>query len=108
MADSADKKEKKFSEAVNIREKRKLRARKKKGHSLWFGLGTFGLVGWSVAIPMVVCIFIGIWLDSRYPGQYAWTLMLLAIGLILGCLNAWTWINRERKNIKKERENHEH
>nr|WP_320015618.1 AtpZ/AtpI family protein [uncultured Desulfobacter sp.] len=108
MTDTTDKNEKKFSEAVDVREIRKLRARKKKGHFLWFGLGTFGIVGWSVAIPMVVCIFIGIWLDSRYPGQYAWTLMLLAIGLILGCLNAWTWISRERKNIKKERENHEH
>ncbi len=69
MADTADKKEKKFSEAVDIREKRKLRARRKKEHPLWFGLGMFGLVGWSVAIPMVVCIFIGIWMDSRYPGQ---------------------------------------
>ena len=106
MPDTSNNKEKPFSNAVDVREKRKLRARRKKEEPLWFGLGMFGVVGWSVAIPMVVCIFIGIWIDSKYPGQYSWTLMLLAIGLILGCLNAWTWVNRERKNIKKERENH--
>ena len=106
MCDSPENKEKGFSDAVDTREKRKIRARKKKEEPLWFGLGMFGLVGWSVAIPMVICIFIGIWMDSKYSGQYSWTLMFLAIGLILGCVNAWTWMNRERKNIKKERENH--
>ena len=103
--DEIPEKEKAFSHAVEIREKRRLRAGKKKGETFWFGLGTFGLVGWSVALPMVGAVFLGIWIDSKYPGGYSWTLMLLVFGLVLGCFNAWTWISRQRKNIKQEREN---
>ena len=64
-------------------------------HSAWFGLGMFGLVGWSVAIPALGGIALGLWLDKRWPGQPSWTLTLLFIGIILGCVNAWYWIRQE-------------
>ena len=89
---------------MDIREKRKIRAGKKRQDQFWFGLGMFGLVGWSVAVPTVMGIFIGIWIDIKHPGQYSWTLMLLMIGLVLGCINAWIWIARERNGIQRERE----
>jgi len=60
--------------------------------SLIFGLGMFGLVGWSIAIPTLIGIALGVWIDSRWPSQYSWTLMMLFIGVILGCLNAWYWV----------------
>ena len=55
----------------------------------------FGLVGWSVAIPTVIGIAIGIWLDARFEGQRSWTLTFLFIGIVVGCINAWFWIKRE-------------
>lgn len=91
-----------FSREVGVREERKLRARRQKGGGLWFGLGTFGVVGWSVALPTVVGIFFGIWIDFKWPGRYSWTLMLLVIGLVIGCLHAWFWISRQRKGIGGE------
>jgi ATP synthase protein I len=94
-----------FAAAVETREKRKIRALQKKDKSHWFGLGMFGVVGWSVALPVVGAVFLGIWVDQKWPGPYSWTLMLLVLGLTAGCLNAWTWISRERKSIKNEREN---
>jgi ATP synthase protein I len=93
-----------FPEQVEVREKRKLRARTQKPGQVWFGLGVFGMVGWSVAIPTVIGIFCGIWIDVTWPGPYSWTLMLLVIGLLLGCANAWFWVNRERKSITRERD----
>lgn len=96
-----------FSEKVGDKERRKLRARRKAGHGIWFGLGTFGVVGWSIVIPVVVGIFIGIWIDLNWPGPYSWTLMLLVLGLVIGCANAWFWIQRERRAISEERENHD-
>ena len=93
-----------FRKQVGSKETRKLKARRSR-KSLWFGLGMFGIVGWSVAVPAVLCIFLGVWIDVTWPGQYSWTLMLLIIGIILGCVNAWIWINRQRESIKKEREN---
>jgi ATP synthase protein I len=61
-------------------------------NELFFGLGVFGVVGWSVAIPTLIGIALGVWIDKTWPSPYSWTLMLLFLGVILGCLNAWFWI----------------
>jgi ATP synthase protein I len=55
----------------------------------------FGLVGWSVAIPTLLGIALGLWLDARWPGRVSRTLTFLIIGVILGCLNAWYWVKQE-------------
>jgi ATP synthase protein I len=105
MPKQTEKKKRDFPSEVEVREKRKLRARKKKTNDVWFGLGMFGMVGWAVAIPTVLGIFAGVWIDLSNPGSYSWTLMLLVIGLLFGCANAWFWINRQTKAISKDREN---
>jgi ATP synthase protein I len=84
-------------EQVAGKEARKLRARREKERSIMFGLGMFGLVGWSVAIPTLIGIAVGIWIDRTYRGPYSWTLMFLIIGVALGCLNAWYWVKRESR-----------
>jgi ATP synthase protein I len=83
---------------VGQKESRKLKARREKARSLWFGMGMVGVVGWSVAIPALAGIALGVWVDTRWPGPYSWTLMLLVIGVGLGCLNAWYWIKRESRH----------
>lgn len=80
---------------VGEKESRKIKARGKKYQNIWFGLGMFGMVGWSVVIPTLIGVALGIWIDSKYPSRFSWTLMLLVGGLFLGCLNAWYWVNRE-------------
>lgn len=84
---------------VGEKEARKLRARQQKDRGVWFGLGMFGMIGWSVAIPTLLCVTLGIWLDTRWPSRFSWTLMLLLLGIVLGCLNAWFWVTRERRDI---------
>lgn len=97
-----------FPGEVGKREKRKVRSRRKSDETVWFGLGMFGMVGWAVAIPTVAGIFLGIWIDTRWPSKYSWTLMLLLLGLVLGCFNAWYWVQKERNAITRQREdNHE-
>lgn len=86
-----------LSEQIGRRAARKQRAREQRKRSAWFGLGMFGLVGWSVAIPTLIGITAGVWLDRRWPGQVSWTLTLLIIGIALGCLNAWYWIKQESR-----------
>lgn len=81
--------------AVDARRRRKLKARREEKRSVWFGLGMFGLVGWSVAIPTVLLTGLGVWLDANYPTRFSWTLTLLFAGIVVGCLNAWFWIKRE-------------
>lgn len=74
---------------------RKLDARKTDSNPTWFGLSMFGVIGWSVAIPMVLFTFLGIWIDAHHPNHFSWTLMLLFLGVMIGCFNAWYWVNKE-------------
>jgi ATP synthase protein I len=86
-----------FPEEVGNKEQRKIKARKEGDRSVWFGLGMFGLVGWSVAIPTLIGVAIGVWIDKRWPGPRSWTLMCLILGVIVGCVNAWYWVKRESR-----------
>jgi ATP synthase protein I len=57
------------------------------------------LVGWAVAIPTLIGIGIGLWLDERYAqGRVSWTLTFLIIGIAAGCLNAWYWVRQETRD----------
>lgn len=86
-----------LGEQIGKRAARKQRAREESQRTAWFGLGMFGLVGWSVAIPTLLGIAIGVWLDRRWPGEVSWTLSFLIIGVALGCLNAWYWVKEESR-----------
>jgi ATP synthase protein I len=94
-----------LSREIGAKAARKLKARRTSTHSVWFGLGMMGIIGWSVVVPTLLGAALGIWLDSRHPGSHSWTLMLLVIGLVVGCLNAWFWVRKENKEIQKEEEN---
>jgi ATP synthase protein I len=93
-----------LSQEVGAKAARKLRARRHVTRTVWFGLGMMGLIGWSVAIPTLLGAAFGIWLDNRHPGSHSWTLMLLVTGLVIGCLNAWHWVDKEDKAMREEQE----
>jgi ATP synthase protein I len=89
-----------FSQQVDVKEKRKLKAqRENQKRSVWFGLGMFGMVGWSVAVPTLLGAALGLWLDRRYPQSFSWTLTFLVLGLFLGGLIAWHWVIKEDKEM---------
>lgn len=86
-----------FGGIINEKEKRKLTALKDKKRSEWFGLGMFGMVGWSVTAPTFLATLGGIWLDKHYPQTFSWTITCLILGLVLGCFIAWNWLIKEDK-----------
>ncbi len=83
-----------LADAIGDKAARRLRARAHKGRPVWFGLGMFGMVGWAVIVPMVLGIALGVWIDRHWPGRISWTLTLLFLGTVLGCMNAWRWVSR--------------
>jgi len=87
-----------ISAEISRKAERKLKARQQRKRGVWFGLGMFGLVGWAVAIPTVLGIALGLWLDENFQGRVSWTVTLLFIGVVLGCLNAWFWVRRESQH----------
>jgi ATP synthase protein I len=84
-----------FSQQVGATEQRKMEAHRAPAPGVWVGLGMMGRVGWSVTVPTLLCAALGIWLDRHYPGRHGWTLALMAVGLAIGCLNAWHWVASE-------------
>ena len=88
-----------FASQVGTKAARKLKARRNPAPGVWYGLGTMGLVGWSIAIPTLLGASLGLWLDTHHPGEHSWTLALLVAGLTLGCLNAWRWVAGEDRAI---------
>jgi len=89
-----------FSRQVGQKARRRLRARAQGNRSVLFGLGMFGLIGWSIAVPTLGGIALGVWIDRHWPSPISWTLSLLFVGLALGCVNAWRWIQRESHHDK--------
>ncbi len=96
-----------FSLAVGAKAARKLKAQRHPARGVWFGLGMMGLVGWSVAVPTLLGAALGLWLDEHHAGKHSWTLALLVAGLMIGCLNAWHWLDSEDRAMHEEQEDHD-
>ncbi len=84
-----------FRQQIAEKENRKLKAQQEKKESALMGFGMFGMVGWSVSVPVLLGTALGIWLDKSYPQTFSWTLTCLISGLIIGCIIAWNWIKTE-------------
>ena len=80
---------------------RKLTAQRAGAQSAWFGLGMFGVIGWSVAVPTVLGALLGAWWDKHHPGSHSWTLALLVAGLVIGCANACYWVAQQNAAIHR-------
>jgi len=91
-----------FARRVASQAARKLRVQREGPQRAWFGLGMSGLIGWSVAVPTLGGVLLGMWLDRRHPGPFSWTLALLFAGLIIGCANAWYWVDQQDKAMHDE------
>lgn len=105
MSDREEKKPAKgkpFSEQIGVKAARKLKAQRQVNQTVWSGLGMMGLIGWSVTLPTLLGAALGFWLDKHYPGGHSWTLALLALGLGLGCFNAWHWVAKEGREIRDQ------
>jgi ATP synthase protein I len=93
-----------FSRKIGALEARKVKAKRRGVQGIWLGLGMFGLVGWTVTVPTLLGVLLGLWIDRHYPGIHSWTLSFLIIGLFIGCLNAWYWVAKEEKAIREDEE----
>ncbi|SEK84578.1 AtpZ/AtpI family protein [Pacificibacter marinus] len=59
------------------------------------GIGTFGMIGWSIVVPTVGGAFLGLWLDRITPQKFSWTLALILAGVVVGGFIAAAWMNKE-------------
>jgi len=91
---------------IGRRARRLKKAREKPGVSPLRGLGAFGMVGWSIAVPTVGGAFLGLWLDRTLPQDFPWVLALILAGVTLGGFIAWAWIGRESREEEDGDDDH--
>lgn len=85
------------TEDIGRHAKRMKSARDHPGPSPLMGISTFGMIGWSVAVPTVGGALLGLWLDRVAPQTFSWTITLIIGGVVLGAFIAASWINKEEK-----------
>lgn len=61
----------------------------------------FGIIGWSLLIPVLLGIAGGIWLEKTFKDVFPWSAILILVSLSVGVLNAWFWIVQNKKLEKK-------
>ncbi len=90
-----NKRDDRASAEIDRRAKRMKAARDYSGPSPLRGIGVFGMIGWSIAVPVVGGAFAGLWLDRVAPQDFSWTIALIVAGVLLGGVLAWRWVQKE-------------
>jgi ATP synthase protein I len=62
--------------------------------SLGARLGQIGVLGWTIVIPTLVCLFLGRWLDRTLETGIFFSAPLLMVGAAIGFWSAWRWMHR--------------
>lgn len=77
---------------IRVTSKRRARWLRDGDGSVARRLAQIGVLGWITVIPMLVGIFAGRWLDTRFHSGIFWTAPALMLGAALGCWSAWRWV----------------
>ena len=69
------------------------RGRENPEPSLGERLGQIGVLGWMIAIPMLLAVFAGRWLDRTFDTNVFFSGSLLMLGAAFGLWSAWRWMH---------------
>lgn len=57
-------------------------------------------LGTSVILPILVCVFAGVWIDNRFGTEL--TVVFIVLGVLAGVRNAWVILQKIVKDMKEE------
>jgi ATP synthase protein I len=58
-------------------------------------LAQIGVLGWTIVVPTLLCLFLGRWLDRRFGTGIFFSAPLLMVGAAIGFWSAWRWMHRQ-------------
>lgn len=76
--------------------------RKFENGNIWRILGEVWDLAWVTIAPMLLGVFLGQYLDRRYPLGFSWTLSLLVLGTLFGFYNLYDTLMRASKEMEKK------
>ena len=65
--------------------------------SLGARLGQIGILGWTIVLPILLCLALGRWLDRLAGTRVFFAAPLLMIGAGIGLWSAWRWMHRQQR-----------
>ncbi|BER92416.1 AtpZ/AtpI family protein [Atrimonas thermophila] len=76
--------------------------------SFWKSVGQIWDISWMSVAPILFGLFLGQYLDRKYPLGFSWTLSLLALGAFLGFYNLYDFLMRESRKSDDKRDTVNH
>lgn len=74
----------------------------RKNRTFYFNAAILSVYGWQMAIPVLLGIILGRFLDKHFTSDtFSWTLNLIIIGFAIGVFNANYWVRKEGISQKK-------
>ena len=77
----------------------------KKKNEIVRSLAMVTQLGVSMLAPVVLCAFVGSWLDERYG--WSVTAVLLILGILAGARNTWILLKQIQPSASKEKQKNE-
>jgi len=63
--------------------------------SLGARLGQIGVLGWTIIVPTLLCLFLGRWIDRTLGTGIFFSAPLLMAGAAVGFWSAWRWMHHQ-------------
>ena len=81
-----------FAREVHRRRERHDKHLRDGDSSFWQSVGMMGTIGWSVAVPTVLGVLLGRWVDGRLDSAHVFMVFFMLAGLVTGCVTAWRMV----------------
>ena len=82
-------------EAVRLHEERSEQWKQQGERSIWQNISMIGALGWLIVVPLLICTFIGRWLDRTFESGIFYSGTMIFVGVCLGAYLAWQRIHKE-------------
>ncbi|MCS7241846.1 AtpZ/AtpI family protein [Candidatus Caldatribacterium sp.] len=76
--------------------------------NVWKILGEVWDLAWVTIAPILFGVFLGQYLDRKYPLGFSWTLSLLALGATLGLYNLYETLMRVSREVERKKGDNDH
>jgi ATP synthase protein I len=61
----------------------------------------FGLIAWSVVVPTLLLVAVGLFIDECTVGHFSWTMLMVIVGVVVGSVNVLLWLHGRHPHVAR-------
>ena len=69
---------------------------------IWKSLASLTQLSYLILIPILLCLFLGLWIDGKTGNSGIATAILVVIGIAAGLRNLWVWCMKQINDNRRE------